>query len=136
VQRAGAPNDLGAKIHMRILQHCFRVYADADQFEASIQFYEDLQQTKCERRVEIPETRTRAAKVGRFLILGGDQERLSAVRHVDAIFYLDSLDEFHMWLNRNGAKIVHPPREVTGGRNLTARHPDGLVVEYFEAAAS
>ena len=121
---------------MQILQHCFRVYADAGEFDASVRFYEDLQQTKCERRVEIPETRTKAAKVGRFLILGGDQESLSAVKHVDAIFYLDSLDEFHAWLNRNGAKIVRPPREVTGGRNLTARHPDGLVVEYFEAAAS
>jgi len=121
---------------MRILQHCFRVYADADEFEASIQFYEELQQTKCERRVKIPETRTEAAKVGRFLILSGDPESSSAVREVDAIFYLASLDEFHAWLNRNGAEIVHPPREVTGGRNLTARHPDGLVVEYFEAVAS
>jgi predicted enzyme related to lactoylglutathione lyase len=121
---------------MQILQHCFRVYADADEFEALIRFYEDLQQTKCERRVKISETRTEAAKVGRFLILGGDQESLSSVKDVDAIFYVDSLDEFHAWLKGNGAEIVHGLRQVTAGRNVTARHPDGLVVEYFEAAAS
>jgi predicted enzyme related to lactoylglutathione lyase len=123
-------------IHMQILQHCFRVYADAGEFDASVRFYEDLQQTKCERRVKIPETRTEAAKVGRFLILGGDRESLSAVKNVNAIFYLDSLDKFHSWLKGNGAEILHGPREVTAGRNLTARHPDGLVVEYFEATAS
>jgi Alcohol dehydrogenase GroES-like domain len=56
------------------------------------------------------------------------------VRHVGAIFYLESLDEFSSWLERHGAEIIHAPRTVTGGRNLTARHPDGLVAEYFEAA--
>ena len=121
---------------MRILQHCFRVYVATDEFEASIRFYEGLQQAKCERRVKIPETRTEAAKVGRFLILCGDQESLSSVKDVDAIFYVDSLDEFHAWLQGNGAETLHGLRQVTGGRNLTARHPDGLVVEYFEAAAS
>ena len=70
-----------------------------------------------------------------FLILAGDKERLDAVRYVNAIFYLDSPDEFSTWLNVHGAEIVHPPRMVMGGRNLTTRHPDGLVVEYFEAAA-
>src|SRR5271154_410159 len=84
---APSPIDLGATIHMRILQHCFRVYAAADEFEATIRFYEGLQQAKCERRVKIPETRTEAAKVGRFLILGGDQESLRSVKDVDAIFY-------------------------------------------------
>jgi hypothetical protein len=44
--------------------------------------------------------------------------------------------EFHAWLQGNGAETLHGPRQVTGGRNLTARRPDGLVVEYFEAAAS
>jgi hypothetical protein len=45
------------------------------------------------------------------------------------------LDEFRSWLDVNGAQIIHEPRVVTGGRNLTARHPDGLVVEYFEATS-
>lgn len=119
---------------MRIFQQCFRVYTEISKLETIIRFYEDLQGVKCERRVKIPETSTEAAKVGGFLILAGDEEHLAAVRYVSAIFYLDSLDEFSTWLNANGAEIIHQPRTVTGGRNLTARHPDGFVVEYFEAA--
>jgi predicted enzyme related to lactoylglutathione lyase len=107
---------------------------DAEQLKASIRFYEDLQGVKCERRVKIPETETEAAKVGAFLILGGRKSNLDRVRYVDAIFYVDSLDEFASWLGANGAEIIHAPRKVTGGRNLTARHADGLTVEYFEAA--
>ena len=125
----------GPQTTLTVLQQCFRVYADTSELEASIRFYETLQGVKCERRVKIPETGTDAAKVGGFLILASDKKRLDAVRYVNAIFYLDSLDEFSTWLKVHGAEIIHPPRTVMGGRNLTAVHPDGLVVEYFEAAA-
>jgi alcohol dehydrogenase len=118
---------------MRIREQAFRVYTDTDHFEEMIRFYEGLQGTACERRVKIPETGVEAAKVGGFLLLAGDREQIDAVRHVGAIFYLDSLDDFSAWLERHGAEIIHAPRTVTGGRNLTARHPDGLVAEYFEA---
>jgi predicted enzyme related to lactoylglutathione lyase len=121
---------------MRIQEQAFRVYADKDHFDELITFYEGLQGIACERRVRIAETGVEAAKVGGFLLLAGDSEQLDAVRHVDAIFYLDSLDTFSSWLERHGAEIIHAPRAVTGARNLTARHPDGLVVEYFEAARS
>jgi predicted enzyme related to lactoylglutathione lyase len=120
---------------MQILQHCLRVYADGGDLEAAIGFYENLQGCACERRVSIPETNIEAAKVGAFLVLAGDEEHLAAVRHVNAIFYLDALDEFRTWLEVNGAQIIHETRVVTGGRNLTARHPDGLIVEYFEATS-
>jgi hypothetical protein len=119
--------------HMRIQERAFRVYTDEEHFEEVIRFYEGLQGIGCERRVRIPETGVEAAKVGGFLLLAGDRERVDAVRQVGAIFYLDSLDEFSSWLEQVGAEIIHRPRTVTGGRNLTARHPDGLVVEYFEA---
>jgi predicted enzyme related to lactoylglutathione lyase len=118
---------------MRIVQHCFRVYADTSELEFAVHFYERLQGVTCERRVTISETSIEAAKVGSFLILAGDAVRLAHVRFVQAIFYVDVLDEFAKWLPLNGAAIIHPPRDVTGGRNLTARHPDGLTVEYFQA---
>ena|ERR1700691_5528153 len=35
--------------------------------------------------------------------------------------------------NTRGAEVLRKPRTVTGGKNLTARHPEGLVAEYFEA---
>jgi alcohol dehydrogenase len=118
---------------MRIKEQAFRVYTDNEHFEEVIRFYEGLQGTACERRIRIPETGVEAAKVGGFLLLAGDTKQLDAVRQVGAVFYLDSLDEFSAWLEQHGGEIIHKPRTVSGGRNLTARHPDGLVVEYFEA---
>ena len=118
---------------MRILQQCVRVYTDPERFEATVRFYEGLQGVDCERRVRVSETGVDVAKVGGFLVIAGDDARLEPVRHVDAIFYLDSLDEFRSWLEANGADILHGPRDIAAGRNLTARHPDGFVVEYFQA---
>ncbi len=116
---------------MRVIEKCFRVYTQ--DIAAAIGFYEALQGITCELRVKIPETQVEAAKVGGFLILAGDKARLDPVRHVDAIFYVDCLDDFAAWLPRQGADIIEPPRSIKAGKNLTARHPDGLVVEYFEA---
>lgn len=118
---------------MRILQHCFRVYVETDALENAIAFYEQAQDMKCERRVKIVETGVEAAKIGGFLVLSGSAEKLAPIRHVEALFYVDSLDAFVPWLRANGAEIIVEPRTVTGGRNLHARNPDGLVVEYFEA---
>jgi hypothetical protein len=73
-------------VPVRILQTCFRVYADLDELEARIAFYEGLQGLACERRVSIPEVGIEAAKVGAFLILAGAPERLEAVGHVAAVF--------------------------------------------------
>jgi len=61
-------------------------------------------------------------------------DRLAPVRHVHAIFYVDSLDEFVAWLDESGAERLNGPRAVTGGRHPTIRHRDALVVEYFEPA--
>lgn len=118
---------------MQILERAFRVYAGPDELESSIAFYEALQNRACERRVVIAETGVTAAKVGGFLILSGPENRLAAVRQVSALFYVDDLDALTAWLRANGATVLHEPRAVTGGRNLTACHPDGLVAEYFEA---
>jgi alcohol dehydrogenase len=118
---------------MKILQQGFRVYTDKAQFEDVVEFYKGLLGIPCERRVHVAETGVTVAKVGGFLVISGDPKQLDAVRYVNAIFYLDSLDAFASWLVEQGVQIIHEPRIVTSGRNLTARHPDGLVVEYFEA---
>lgn len=120
---------------MRILQHAFRTYVEPDMLDQTIAFYEQAQGMTCERRVKIVEIGIEAAKVGGFLIFSGTNEQLASARHVSAIFYVDSLGAFIPWLGDNGVEILDGPRQVTGGRNLTARHPDGLVVEYFEKAA-
>jgi predicted enzyme related to lactoylglutathione lyase len=119
---------------MQVLQHVFRLYVARDKFEQAIAFYERIQGSSCERRVHISETGIDAAKVGGFLIFTGASESLARVHDVNAIFYVDSLAAFVPWLNENGAEILLGPRTVTGGRNATVRNPDGLIVEYFEAA--
>lgn len=119
---------------MQVLQQAFRVYTEREQLATSIRFYEQLLGVQCERRVHISETNVDAAKVGDILILAADRETINALRFVNAVYYVNSLDECLSWLKLNGAEILHTPRTVTGGKNLTARHPDGLVVEYFEAA--
>jgi predicted enzyme related to lactoylglutathione lyase len=118
---------------MKILQSAFRLYVSPESFERTIAFYERFQNQPCERRMHIAETGIDAAKVGGFLIFAGSPETLAPVRHVDAIFYVDSLDECLGWLPENGAEILAGPRTVTAGRNATVRNPDGLVVEVFEA---
>jgi predicted enzyme related to lactoylglutathione lyase len=119
---------------MRVLQQAIRVYTERDRWETVIKFYEVLQGVQCERRVHIPETNVDAAKAGGVLILGADGDVLDELRLVNAVYYVDSLDESFAWLEMNGSEVIHAPQAVTGGRNLTARHPDGLVVEYFEPA--
>jgi predicted enzyme related to lactoylglutathione lyase len=119
---------------MKILQSAFRLYVIPEAFEDTISFYERLQGQLCERRVHVAETGVTAAKVGGFLIFSGSPDVLAPHRHIGAIFYVDSLKECVEWLRRRGAEILAGPRTVTSGRNATVRHPDGLVVEYFEAA--
>jgi len=118
---------------MKILEQCFRVYAEPAALDATIAFYEQLQVTMCVRRVLIAETGVTAARVGSFLILAGDGEAMATARQVDGIFYVDDLDAYADWIRDRGGEVLHGPRTVTSGRNFTARHPDGLVVEYFEA---
>lgn len=119
---------------MKILDRCFRVYASAAALETTIAFYEELEGVRCARRVTIAETNVVAARVGSFLILAGDGEAMAAARQVDGIFYVDGLDAYAEWVRGQGGEILHGPRAVTSGRNFTARHPDGLVMEYFTAA--
>lgn len=117
---------------MKILEQCFRVYAASDALDSSIAFYEELQGVPCARRVLIAETGVVAAKIGQFLLLAGDGDAMTAARQVDGILYVDDLDAFADWVRGKGGELLHGPHEVTSGRNFTARHPDGLIMEYFE----
>jgi len=110
---------------MRILQPVFRVYANEEHFERQVRFYEDLQGVQCERRVRIRETGVEAAKFGGFLLFAGDKQHIDAISHVNAIFYVDSLDDFFSWLDGQGVEILHSPETVTGGRK-----PDGTTCRW------
>ena len=49
---------------------------------------------------------------------------------------MDALDVYAQRLRELGATFLSETQENTVGRNMTVRHPDGLVVEYFEPAKS
>jgi predicted enzyme related to lactoylglutathione lyase len=119
---------------MHVVRHRIRVYCDHEDFEKEIAFYEDLQGVTCERIVD-GDNGIRNGVVGAVLILAGTAEQLAVTRQVNATFYVDSLDEFIPWLERQGMQILSGPGPATGGRNANVRHRDGLVVEYFEPAA-
>ena len=119
---------------MRVLSQSFRLYCDTKELENTIQFYEELQRTICVRRLQVAGAGIEVAVVGSFIVLAGGQKALEPVRDVQAVFFVESLDDAVVWLKQKGASIVHGPKEAIGGRNLKARHPDGLVVEYYQAA--
>ncbi|TIX90496.1 VOC family protein [Rhizobium sp. P44RR-XXIV] len=117
---------------MQVTETVLRLYAETEKFESVIAFYEKVQGIECEFRFDVPERRINGAKIGGVLILSGSIVDLAPIRDASAIFYVDSLDEYVDWLKANGAELLHGPQAGPFGRNLTARNPDGLVVEYFE----
>jgi hypothetical protein len=121
---------------MRILNHAFRRCVTPDQLEAAVVFYEAIQSTKCRRRVALPDAGVEVAVVGCFVLLAGADAVLAPLRSVQAVLTVDSLDDAEAVLNAQDAQILEGIHSsAAGGRTLLARHPDGLVTEYYEPAA-
>ncbi|MEV5867019.1 hypothetical protein AB0L79_10300 [Streptomyces tendae] len=72
------------------------------------------------------------ATVGRVLVVAGDDRLLEPYRETVATLIIDDLDECHALLTRTGARIVRGPQAVPTGRNLTAKLPGGVQIEYVE----
>lgn len=120
---------------MRLIQHAFRLYLEPDRLDDTIAFYEGLQGIACGLRIALPQQGIDVAVVGAFVLLAGSEHALAAVRDAQAVLTVDSLDDAAAWLRSHGATILHAPRPAPGGRNLTARHPDGLIAEYYQPVA-
>lgn len=119
---------------MQILKSMFRHYVTLAQLDASIEFYEGLQKVECERRLSFPEVAIEVAVVGAFVLLAGDDAALAPIRHIQAAFVVDSVDAFREWLKTQGADVPDEVHDSPVGRNITVRHTDGFVAEYFEPA--
>lgn len=117
---------------MRILKKSFRRHVESSCLEETVTFYERLEGVTCERRIRIEQAGIDIALVGDFIILAGPEAVISQLRGVQATFTVDSLDEFVAALPAQGAELMSPPKSSAAGRNATVRHPDGLVVEYYE----
>lgn len=72
------------------------------------------------------------ATIGRILVLAGDEQTLKPYTATRATLIVDDLDECLLRLDQAGAQIVRGPQAVPTGRNLTAKLPGDVQVEYVE----
>jgi predicted enzyme related to lactoylglutathione lyase len=72
------------------------------------------------------------ARVGGFLLLSGAPTALVALTWVSATILVDDVEEVAEVVREFGGEVVSGPHEVTSGRNLVARHPDGSMFEYID----
>jgi hypothetical protein len=72
------------------------------------------------------------AAVGAVLVVAGEEQTLAPYRSTQATLIVDDLDECQSLLSRAGAQVLRGPDQVPTGRNLTARLPGGIQIEYVE----
>lgn len=114
---------------MRILRTYARVYTtDLDAVSASLAAATGEPVTS---RFSLPNGPD-LATVGEVLVVAGDEEALAPYRETVATLLVDDLDACRERLDEAGAELVRGPRAVPTGRNLTARLPGGLQLEYVE----
>lgn len=72
------------------------------------------------------------ATVGRVLIVAGDDDTLAPYQATQATVIVDDLDACIALVAGVGGSILRGPQQVPTGRNLTARLPGGVQLEYVE----
>jgi len=100
--------------------------------DKTISFYENLFGLKCKLRFKYPEKELDIASVGSFLLISGSTNHLKPFRDTKVTLIVDSIDDFKIFLQEQGATILEDPKPVHTGRNMRVRHMDGLIAEYVE----
>ncbi|MBY3064527.1 hypothetical protein HFO74_13955 [Rhizobium laguerreae] len=118
---------------MRILGKKVRTYVERPKFEQVISFYEKLHNTSSELRFDIHEGCINVAIVGDIMIFSGTAEALAEIRHIQATFLVDALDDFLLLLIARGGEVLRVTYNDRLGRHLWMRNPDDLVVDYLES---
>ncbi|MFK4018377.1 VOC family protein [Streptomyces albogriseolus] len=115
---------------MEILGATLRVCVD--DIETAIPFYERLAGGKALR---FAREGVEVAAVGCFLLMSGPEAELDVLRKVAATIAVTDVDETRRVLEEMGAAVLAGPLNTPVGRNLIARHPDGVVYEYADRRA-
>ncbi|MFG3249621.1 VOC family protein [Streptomyces sp. NPDC048187] len=116
---------------MDILGATLRVYVE--DLEKAVPFYEGLAGAAALR---FERGGVEVAAVGCFLLMSGPESQLEVLRKVTATIAVADVEETRDVLASLGADIVAGPVATPAGRNLIARHPDGVIYEYVDRRAA
>jgi len=117
---------------VKIREVLTRIFLNSSEIDRQIIFYENLCDKKCKLRFNYDQQGLELAVVGSFLLISGTDEHLEPFKETTVTCLVDSLDDFKVFLLKEGVTILAEPKMVPTGRNMRARHRDGLVVEYVE----
>jgi hypothetical protein len=73
------------------------------------------------------------AWVGSFLLLSGPPDDLAAARRT-ATLLVDEIETLATTIRTSGGEVLEGPGPGPNGPRMIARHPDGSVFEYIQAA--
>ncbi len=100
-----------------------------EELNDAVSFYEALTGEVAER---FSYGQVSLARIGGFLLLAGTPAALVALTWVNATILVDDVDAVASVVREFGGEVVSGPHDVTSGRNLVARHPDGSMFEYID----
>ncbi|MEU9593999.1 VOC family protein [Streptomyces sp. NPDC048219] len=103
-----------------------------DDLDKAIPFYEGLAGG---RALRFERGGVQVAAIGCFLLMSGPESELEVLRKVAATIAVTDVEDAHRVLTELGADVIAGPVPTPAGRNLIARHPDGVVYEYVDRQA-
>lgn len=117
---------------MQILKILTRRYLPLEIFDEAVTFHEDLIGQKAPKRFEYGEYGLKIGAVSSILFIGGTAESLKPFEKTHMTFLVDDIEAYAHYLPTTGAVITEAVKPVPTGWNMTARHPDGTLVEYVQ----
>lgn len=117
---------------MKVLSTLARLYVD--DLDRALPVLREL--TGQEPGLRFPYSGVEVAGIGGFLAVAGTEEALAPFRNVQSTLLVDDLDGVRDLLGAHGGEVLSGPNQVPTGRNITVRHPGGVVIEYVEHSRS
>jgi hypothetical protein len=83
-------------------------------------------------RIPLPHVGVELVAIGDFFIITGSTNAIASFRDVLGPIIVDDLEETQTLLEKSGAEITDPISEVSTGRILFSRNPDGIMIEWLQ----
>jgi predicted enzyme related to lactoylglutathione lyase len=112
------------------------VFVELETLNQTVSFYSKLTAGSQTLPFEYPEAELTLAAVSSphlsVLAIAGPPIARQRFEATLMTIRVDNLDSARRFLEAEGAAIIEQPKPVPTGRNMRARHRDGLVVEHVE----